>query len=54
MKKHYINPETSIISVKPTQMLAASQLDSNSDSQSITPDPDEEIIGGFGSRWSLP
>lgn len=50
MKKHYINPEISIINVKLTQMIAASQLDSTSESQSVAPDPEVVIEEGFGSR----
>lgn len=54
MKKHYINPEISIINVKLTQMIAASQLDSTSESQSVAPDPEVVIEEGFGSRRFLP
>lgn len=50
MKKHYINPETSIINVKLTLLQAASQLDQNKDDQNVNPDSNEKIDGGFGSR----
>lgn len=50
MKKNYIKPNILEFRFEGQPILTGSQLDSGTDNPGVTPDPNEEIGGGFGSR----
>ena len=54
MKKNYMRPQSSAVSIQCRMMLTESRFDNNADEQYITPD-DEEYNDGFtvkGYTWS--
>ena len=50
MKKVYISPLTAVFAIHTSAMIAGTTLDPNNPTPTVTPDPDEKIDGGFGSR----
>lgn len=49
-KKQYIVPGIAEYVCHTSRLIMGSTLDPNQDQQEVTPDPKEEIDGGFGSR----
>lgn len=50
MKKNYIKPNIREFRLVGQPILTGSQLNPSNDNPNVTPDPNEEITGGFGSR----
>ena len=50
MKKNYIAPSILEFHFEGQPILGSSTLNPNSDNPNVTPDENEEISGGFGSR----